>query len=463
MVAVVLTLPDGTRLEKALTDRRAAERAAGRDDRLHLACAWRGACDQRRPSRRPDARHRIGADIGERRRPAQRSRYPASARPLPVRMHRTDHQPRHAARLPERRCDSRRARRRSRHPRPCREGDRRACSPTSRLQARSGCGRRGARTCGSMPTSRTSSRRARQKGFAVPREAFDLALANLKNRIAYAGDFTNGGEDIAYALYVLASNGRAAIGDLRYYAETKLGDFATPLAKAQIGAALALYGDKPRADAVFKVALSALAIRRGSDQGLAQRLRLLAPRRRRGADARFRGAVRHRPRQPVDPRRGANVSRRRYTSTQEDAWSLMAAHALMESLSEPKLAVDGELISGPLFRGTRRGQPGDRADDDRESRRPSDRGRHDRARCSADARAGRRQLLFPEEELLYARRPAGRSFDGGARCACSSPSSMSPRPRARARGWSSTIHFPPASRSTTRTSCRAGTWRRSTG
>ena len=42
---------------------------------------------------------------------------------------------------------------------------------------------------------------------------------------------------------------------------------------------------------------------------------------------------------------------RRYTSTQEDAWSLMAAHALMESLSEPKLAVDGEVISGPLFRG----------------------------------------------------------------------------------------------------------------
>ena len=40
-----------------------------------------------------------------------------------------------------------------------------------------------------------------------------------------------------------------------------------------------------------------------------------------------------------------------YTSTQEDAWSLMAAHALMESLSEPKLVVDGEPLNGPLFRG----------------------------------------------------------------------------------------------------------------
>ena len=123
--------------------------------------------------------------------------------------------------------------------------------------------------------------RARQKGYAVPGEAFDLALDNLKNRLAYAGDFDNGGEDIAYALYVLASNGRAAIGDLRYYAETKLDAFATPLAKAQIGAALALYGDKPRAEAVFRAALGDLATPSDRRRGLAQRLRLDAARRRR--------------------------------------------------------------------------------------------------------------------------------------------------------------------------------------
>jgi uncharacterized protein YfaS (alpha-2-macroglobulin family) len=98
--------------------------------------------------------------------------------------------------------------------------------------------------------------RARQRGFAVPGQV--RPAPNLKNKVAYASDFTNGGEDIAYALYVLAANGRAAIGDLRYYAETKLDAFATPLAKAQIGAALALYGDKPRAEAVFKVALGDL-------------------------------------------------------------------------------------------------------------------------------------------------------------------------------------------------------------
>jgi uncharacterized protein YfaS (alpha-2-macroglobulin family) len=92
--------------------------------------------------------------------------------------------------------------------------------------------------------------RARQKGFAVPAESFDLALDNLKNRLAYLGEFETGGEAVAYALYVLASNGRASIGDLRYYAETKLQAFGTPLAKAQIGAALALYGDNVRAETV---------------------------------------------------------------------------------------------------------------------------------------------------------------------------------------------------------------------
>ena len=68
--------------------------------------------------------------------------------------------------------------------------------------------------------------RAAEKGYDVPELARTLALDNLSNRIAYASDFDNGGEDIAYALYVLARTGRAAIGDLRYYADSKLNAFA---------------------------------------------------------------------------------------------------------------------------------------------------------------------------------------------------------------------------------------------
>lgn len=191
--------------------------------------------------------------------------------------------------------------------------------------------------------------RARQRGYAVPGEAFDLALRNLKNRIAYATDFEKGGEEIAYALYVLASNGRAAIGDLRYYAETKLSNFATPLAKAQIGAALALYGDKQRADAVFRAALGDLGFSTDSggwrsDYGSTLR------------DSAATLALASEARAEIDlislsSRVEQERLAKRYTSTQEDAWSLLAAYALMESLSEPRLAIDGEPISGPLFRG----------------------------------------------------------------------------------------------------------------
>ena len=73
---------------------------------------------------------------------------------------------------------------------------------------------------------------------------------------SYAQDFEKGGEDRAYALYVLARNGRAPIGELRYYADTRLDRFSTPLAKAQLGAALAMLGDKERAETAFKAALA---------------------------------------------------------------------------------------------------------------------------------------------------------------------------------------------------------------
>ncbi len=98
--------------------------------------------------------------------------------------------------------------------------------------------------------------RAEQSGYDVPNVGRTIALDNLANRVAYAQDFSNGGEELAYALYVLARAGRAAIGDLRYYAESKLDSFATPLAKAQIGAALAFYGDRIRAERAFRAALA---------------------------------------------------------------------------------------------------------------------------------------------------------------------------------------------------------------
>ena len=97
--------------------------------------------------------------------------------------------------------------------------------------------------------------RAKEQGFTVNPQGFAQALDRLANFIAYAEDFEKGGEDRAYALYVLARNGRAPIGELRYYADTRIDRFASPLAQAQLGAALAMMGDKMRAERAFATAL----------------------------------------------------------------------------------------------------------------------------------------------------------------------------------------------------------------
>ena len=60
--------------------------------------------------------------------------------------------------------------------------------------------------------------RARERGFAVPDTAFKLALDRLRNEVNTAQDVSkDGGRDLAYALYVLARNGVAPLGDLRYH------------------------------------------------------------------------------------------------------------------------------------------------------------------------------------------------------------------------------------------------------
>jgi uncharacterized protein YfaS (alpha-2-macroglobulin family) len=187
---------------------------------------------------------------------------------------------------------------------------------------------------------------ARAKGFVVPDLAYDLAIDNLKNRVNYAPDFDEGGEDIAYALLVLARNGAAAMGDLRYYADTKGDDFGTPLATAQLGAALAMYGDQLRADQLFAKASAQMdqsareTTRWRSDFGTPLRdaaavLKLAALS---GSNAIDRSAV---------ATRIGNVNRT--LSTQEAAQVLMAAQALGADMANPGLTVDDQPASGPVI------------------------------------------------------------------------------------------------------------------
>ncbi|NBN62558.1 alpha-2-macroglobulin family protein [Pannonibacter tanglangensis] len=187
--------------------------------------------------------------------------------------------------------------------------------------------------------------RAREKGYDVPETAYAAALDSLQNRIAYASDFTEGGEGIAYALYVLARTGRASIGDLRYYMDVKLADFATPLAKAQIAASLALYGEGERASSGFKAAIDGLPLERAGlfREDFGSPLRDGA-----GVLSYLAEARSPVPAAPVS----AFVARQQaftpVPSTQDMAWLLLAAREANEQAKSARLALDGEVQPGKL-------------------------------------------------------------------------------------------------------------------
>jgi len=183
----------------------------------------------------------------------------------------------------------------------------------------------------------------------VPELAMTMALDNLSNQLSYASDFDNGGEDIAYALYDLARAGRAAMGDLRYYHEARLDAFGSPLAQAQLGAALALYGDTNRSNAAFAAAVESLSKAENtrnyrSDYGtrlrdLAGVLALAAEFKPQGVDL-----------TGLSSQLAKLRDRKTYTSTQEDSWTLLAAAAVGASSTDGSITLDGEALTGQVYR-----------------------------------------------------------------------------------------------------------------
>ncbi|KEJ90495.1 alpha-2-macroglobulin family protein [Sulfitobacter donghicola] len=186
--------------------------------------------------------------------------------------------------------------------------------------------------------------RAQSQGHHVPQRALSAALDNLRNRINFAPDFDSGGEDIAYALLVLARAGAAQMGDLRYYADTKAAAFSTPMAAAQLGAALAAYGEPTRADRMFARSAALLLKKINSTQW----------RNDFGSALRDRAAVLElatlSQSQAIDlDGLAESMSFRRNLSTQEAAQVVLAAHAL-EAAPNNTLEVDGVAATGPVVR-----------------------------------------------------------------------------------------------------------------
>ena len=181
--------------------------------------------------------------------------------------------------------------------------------------------------------------RARERNFEVPQLALQSALDRLRNFIKNGEPTAEKADGFAYAAYVLARNHRPIASDLRYAADTKLDVFQSPFARAQIAAALALLGDKGRSQSTFS---SAITLLRGEkDNGLSRPD--YGSRLRDGAGVLALAAETG---LPQDELVKASVvmddarSSRLFTSTQENAWMVLAAQALAATANELTVKVN---------------------------------------------------------------------------------------------------------------------------
>ncbi len=184
----------------------------------------------------------------------------------------------------------------------------------------------------------------------MPDQAFKLALDRLRNFVGTAPEpKRDGGRNLAYALYVLARNGAAPVGDLRYLADVSINEIATPIAKAQLAAALALVGDKARAERVYITALAAIAPRPSLEIGRVDYGSVLRDSAALVTLASESGAPRatiDQAVQRIDAARGLSA----YTSTQEQAWLVLAARALNKETSAISLTLGGAAHKGAFNR-----------------------------------------------------------------------------------------------------------------
>jgi alpha-2-macroglobulin len=191
--------------------------------------------------------------------------------------------------------------------------------------------------------------RAKDATFAVDPRGLKQALDRLQNFLAYAQDFEAGGADRAYALYVLARAGRTPAGDLRYFVDARLNRFASPLSLAHLGAAASLLGDKPRAELAFAAAIRDLdkaepaAFRSDYGSNLRDRAAVMT------LASETKMAVGRSP-QLVDVLAKA-YGAKPHTSTQEQAWLLLAARSLADQGNATTLVVNGAPHQGKFVRG----------------------------------------------------------------------------------------------------------------
>lgn len=173
--------------------------------------------------------------------------------------------------------------------------------------------------------------RAREKGYAVPDKPIADGLDYLRRRVINGGSEPAELASRAYGLHVLTLAGVGLQGQARYLHDTALDRMPTPLAKGQLGAALARMGDAERANSAFDSALGRLAREDWhSDYGSTVR------------DAAALVSLLGEVSMATGPRLSALLDRlpasataANRTTTQEQAWTVLAADALLRGAPAP--------------------------------------------------------------------------------------------------------------------------------
>lgn len=196
--------------------------------------------------------------------------------------------------------------------------------------------------------------RARGLGHDVPDPAFNAAIDNLRNRVNYATDPQSAKPQenaaLAYAVAVLARERAATIGDLRYYADAAPEAFKTTMSAANLGAALAAYGDQARADRMFAQAQRTLQAALPEDIGwrgdygteLRDMTAVLALASEAGSQAVNLDALTRQVAEKI----AAQQDQGSYRSTQELVWSVLAANNLSQGQSS--LQLNGVNLTSPV-------------------------------------------------------------------------------------------------------------------
>jgi alpha-2-macroglobulin len=182
--------------------------------------------------------------------------------------------------------------------------------------------------------------RAKEHGNTVPDFAIKGVIGWLQNYVKREVKDDKDLTAYAYAHYVLARAKADDLGALRYFNDTQMARLPTQLAKAQLASALAAYGDATRAAAAYAAALEpppkrAVALRYvdyGSDlRDTAAALAFAAtdP----GSQARVTATI---------DRIAELFAKSNRTSTQEQAWLLLAAEAAAKLTGNSMIVAVGD-------------------------------------------------------------------------------------------------------------------------